>query len=227
MSILYAILGAIAGIIVTVLYKPFRIKLELTWENFCWKRTIPNNYGCIDKLKKVKKATKVEVLGEQYDIVGFIKYQFDGTYCYLPQIRPGYKLNTRWEIRWLGFEDENLYLWAEWDDNKFWEYIKTPRPNFSKYLSLPYLKDSIRSSPEPSIVINNMNMEIQCMQQGEILILYGEYGSFRDRCTRIKLKIADSDFVIGLIYYHDEPLNPNLFFGIEIECKDIKFLSKK
>lgn len=223
MNVLYALIGALIGILIGIFFRPFRTQIELSWEGICWKHTIPKNYHCIEKLRKVKKGVKAVVLNEQYTVVGFIEYQFDGTCCYLPQIRPGYKLNTRWEVRWLGFEDEDLYLWAEWGDEEFWEYIKTPKPELPKNLSMTYLIDVVKTNLEPSFMLNNTKVDIQDVQRGEILILYGEYARFKDRCTRIKLKIADSDYTIGLIYYHDEPLSPEIFFGKEIKCADINF----
>jgi hypothetical protein len=222
MNVLYILIGALIGIVIGIVFRPFRTKVELLWESICWKYTIPKNYRCIEKLRKVKKGAKATVLNEQYTIVGFIEYQFDGTCYYVPQIRPGYTLNTRREVRWLGFEDEDLYLWAEWDDHKFWEHIKTPQPELPN-LSMTYLIDVVKANLQPSFMLNNTEVHIQEVQRGEILILFGEYARFKDRCTRIKLKIAGSDYTIGLIYYHHEPLSPEIFFGKEIECADINF----
>ncbi len=156
-----------------------------------------------------------------------VEYQFDGTCYYVPQMRPGYKLNTRWEVRWLGFENEDLYLWAEWDDDKFWEYIGTPKPELPKNLSMTYLLDFVKANLEPSFMLNNTKVHIQEVQRGEILILFGEYARFKDSCTRIKLKIADSNYTIGLMYYHHEPLCPEKFFGKEIQCANITFSNNR
>ncbi len=223
MNVLYALIGALIGILIGVFFKPFHTRIELWWETVCWKYTIPRNYRCADKLRQIKKGKKLEVFSEQYTVVGFIKYQFGGACCYLPQIRPAYDLNTRWEIRWLGFEDEDLYIWAEWDDNKYWNYINAQKPQLPNNLSMTYLMDVVKADLEPSFMLNNTKVDILDIQKGDILILYGEYGSYKDRCTRIKLKITGSDYIIGLIYYHDKPLSPGIFFGTEIDCAVINF----
>jgi hypothetical protein len=223
--ILTSAITALTTTTILTLYKPAIERMELLWEKLVWKHLIPEGFKGKGKLLKIaKKGTNIKLFDEIYTNVGMLEYNFGGVKYFLIQIKPQKNIKTRRGIRWIGFEDERIYFWAETIDEEFWETIlKKPKLNISETISIEYIKENIKKDLEPSIKLGNQRAKIYEAQHGKVLILSGEYAVWQAECNRFKLLINES-FNICCIYYGGELCDSETYVGRKIQESEIKLV---
>ena len=224
------------------LFEPIRKRIQSLVHGWTWRWRIPKGYEDRERMVRLKKGKKVNILGREYCVGGLTEYDSNGEKFFEFALeRDGGRDKSSW--RWVLFSGEGCTLWAFWEDRGFWAEFNIPSLPIPSPVPMPFIEEGLKEKETLSFSIpskggKKLDVDLQDVRRGsKTTNLFGGSplmpapyereskgvtGSVKGASVRVRDE--QRDLMISLYEYGDNEILDDIYVGIPLNpTEDLVF----